>query len=98
MGGTAVHLFVNDFVNDPDNTLIMNGFIDLPVGTEFGYGGKRYVVAKAPVPGRCDGCAESPAHLDEEDIDNLCTIIACSSIARYDNIEIIITEKEEADE
>jgi|GEM_PF-5433405 len=76
----------------------MDGFIDLPVGTEFGYEYKRYVVAKAPIQGRCAGCVENPVHLDGEDIDNLCTIIACASSERHDNIDVIIIEKEETNE
>ena len=76
----------------------MDGFIDLPVGTEFGYGGKRYQVAKAPILGRCDGCIENPVRLDEEDIDNLCTIIACASSARHDKIDVIVIEKEDPNE
>ena len=77
----------------------MDGFLDLQVGTEFGYGNKRYVVAKAPIPGRCDGCAEEPrVFFNEEDITNLCKVLTCVGCERHDKIDVIVIEKEESNE
>ena len=72
----------------------MDGFIDLPVGTEFGYGGKRYQVIKAPVPGMCEGC------IDEfrMDITNVCKALTCVGYMRHDGIDVIVIEKEESNE
>ena len=65
----------------------MDGFIDLPVGTEFGYDGKRYQVIEAPDPGRCEGCTT-----------NLCKVLTCVGCERHDKIDVIVIEKEESNE
>ena len=65
----------------------MDEFIDLPVGTEFGYGGKRYQVIEAPDPGMCEGC-----------ITNVCKALTCIGYMRHDGIDVIVIEKEESNE
>ena len=70
--------------------------IDLPVGTEFRYQGKRYQVIKAPVPGRCDGCTDKPREVF--DITSLCKAVVCLAPERHDKIDVIFIEKEESNE
>jgi hypothetical protein len=72
----------------------MDGFIDLPVGTEFGYDGKRYQVIEAPDPGRCEGCTDE----FREGITNLCKVLTCVGCERHDKIDVIVIEKEESNE
>ena len=76
----------------------MNGFIDLPVGTEFGFNGTRYVVTPAPQPGRCEGCVECPESTADMDLDNFCLITTCLSELRHDKVDVIIVKKEEPNE